>query len=450
MLNHCEGFVKNTINEENNTMKEVCRYSFLELKNGSVIYDSVCGKTLLLNGDFSQVQQEYEATVEIPTVEHTKFCTFVLNMTDECNLRCQYCSRYHEHYDNNSMSEEQLFKVISSVLNYAKRIEEKCVIQFHGGEPTLRIASIERVLKKFDKKELLTWIDFRIQTNGTNVGDLLIDVCNEYNIQVGISIDGPREITDKLRKSIGGFGVSSEVLKNIGVLRSKIKNTSLSCLCVVTKYSIDKAENIFDFMVENDIDDVSFLPLYNDYSCINDDKSIIPRNDELLEFSKVIIDKWISYLRKGKIICIPNYQIWIWNLISSNTDKIYDCHSCCGMGETILFIDKSGEIYPCGPFSYSSEMKYGNITSTNFNFDELKSTKLFDMIQHRLPSACLECALRGMCKCGCGANSYLNSQNILAQDPYCEYWKGIICYLLDKIMESPDIIELIPDYTIRL
>lgn len=426
------------------------RYTFLELKNGCVVYDEQCGKTLLLNGDFGLLQQEYEASVEIPSILSTKFSTFVLNMTDECNLRCQYCSRYHEHYDTNSMSEEQLFLVISSVLNYAKKIGEKCVVQFHGGEPTLRIMAIDAVIRKFDKEDLLAWIDFRIQTNGTNISDKFIDLCNEYNIQVGISIDGPREITDKLRKSIRGFGVSSEVLKNITILRSRLRNVNISCLCVVTKYSIDRAEEIFNFMVEHEIDDVSFLPLYNDYSCINDDKSIIPRNKELLEFSKVIIDRWIDYLRGGKILCIPNFQIWVWNLISSNTDTIYDCHSCCGMGETILFIDKKGEIYPCGPFSYSSEMKLGNIISTNFNFEELEATKLYDLIQHRVPNACLDCALRGICKCGCGANSYLNNKDLLSKDPYCDYWKGIISYLLDAIMENPDIIELIPDYTIRL
>ena len=427
------------------------RYCFKELaNNSSVVYDRLTKKTLLLKGQFNDVKLEYEKKVFIPTIEDTQFSTFVLSITDQCNLRCKYCSRYHGDYKPNDMTPEMMSNIISSILKYASRIGEKCVVQFHGGEPTIRYRTIMDVLHNFDKKLLLEAIDFRIQTNCTNFPDEFLDFCREYHIQIGISLDGPASVTDALRKNSTGNGITKEVLNNIKRIKLRVPESSISCLCVVTKKSIESAEEIFDFMIKHDIDDVSFLPLYNDYSCINDDSSIIPRNDELLEFSKKIIDKWIAYLKSGKVVCIPNFQIWFWNLIANNTDKYYDTHSCCGMGETILFIDKDGAIYPCGPFSYESKMAFAKVVNDHFDFDTLRESHLFSMIKSRLPDECADCALQGICKCGCAANAYLKYKTIDSRDPYCDYWNGIITYMLQILISNPDIIDLIPDYTIRV
>jgi len=66
---------------------------------------------------------------------------------------------------------------------------------FHGGEPTL--------MKTEDMQELLEFINTHwdgsphIQTHGGNLDSEMIDLLDEYNVSVGISIDGPQELNDE-------------------------------------------------------------------------------------------------------------------------------------------------------------------------------------------------------------------------------------------------------------
>lgn len=428
------------------------RYAFSHLSEKlTIAYDKLMKKTLfLIDGVDRGILDEYEKSIEEARVVKQNVTTFVINLTQECNLRCKYCSRYYGDYSSKHMDIDTLSKIVDWIIEYSKSINEKCVVQFHGGEPTLRWKAIREYLESKNREEISIHLDMRIQTNGTTLTEEMIAFCIEYDIHVGLSIDGPAEITNSVRTFESGEGISRILERNLQMLRSKVKNKTISCLCVITKNSIGKAKEVFDYIRTNDIDDVSILPLYNDYSCINDDRAIIPRNDEMAEFSKTIIDLWLQELKNGHILCMPNFQIWVWNLLSSNSDVVFPCNSCCGAGETMVFVDMNGDMYPCGPFSYYEETKIGNILHSEMppHIKELdgKIQPLADRSVHE----CDDCGLQGVCKCGCAANSYLHHKDCSIKDPYCDYWKEVISHLLIRISEEPELIEIIPDYSIRL
>lgn len=429
------------------------RYAYTKIsENVTVIYDKQYQKTLLISGNVSdEIIKEYEDTIQTSKVEKLNVTTFVLNTTQECNLRCKYCSRYHGNYSSECMDVRLMREIIDWIYRYAVAIHERCVIQFHGGEPTLRWKSIREALSQFDKDDICQYLDLRIQTNGTNLPDELLDFCNQYDIHIGVSVDGPAEITNIVRKFENGEGIAEILEKNIKKIQNKSNRKNVSCLCVITQNSIGKADKIFKYILKNHIDDISILPLYNDYSCINDDRSIIPRNSEMARFSIEIIDLWVNELLEGHEICMPNFQIWVWNLLSSNSDVVFECSSCCGAGETMAFIDMNGDVYPCGPFSYYEETKIGNLLT--LEIDEHNISKTVSALQpfsKRNVPECDNCGIQAICKKGCIANSYLYFKDISKKDPYCEYWKIVISHILLRISENPELINIIPDYTLRL
>ncbi|WP_238915816.1 radical SAM protein [Clostridium sp. YIM B02555] len=105
----------------------------------------------------------------------------------ECNLNCKYC------YENSQRKSKTIKKTydIEKIIKSIEREGEPFVL--FGGEPLLMpISDLETLfeigLKKFGRNQ--------IQTNGILINDRHIELFNRYNVDVGISIDGPDELND--------------------------------------------------------------------------------------------------------------------------------------------------------------------------------------------------------------------------------------------------------------
>jgi len=151
-----------------------------------------------------------------------------------CQLRCSYC-----------FEGERLVRTtidVNAMKASLKRLEEVprlkgSYIAFHGGEPSLVDRGVLADLAQFASQYSKS-ISF--QTNGVIIDDQLIDVISRYNMNVGISLDGPgmlnslrgpdpndklvtRKYTAKVYRNIGRLldaGVSVgvlSVLHNINV-----------------------------------------------------------------------------------------------------------------------------------------------------------------------------------------------------------------------------------------
>ena len=101
-------------------------------------------------------------------------------------------------------------------------------------------------------------------------------------------------------------------------------------------------------------------------------------------------------------ISIPNFQIWFWNMMGGNSNYKLNTTSC-GVGQSMIFIDNDGEIYPCGPFSYEKNFSMGNIEKID-TIQQLFNSQVFQLFSNRETSKvekCLDCALQGICLGGC-------------------------------------------------
>ena len=440
-------------------MKEKSR--FIQKRIGTdlfVIYDLEHQKYLLSKGKVSPQKVEAFFKKELGKEEsylaNTPFRTIVVNLTEQCNLRCLYCHRYQKDYSANaSMSEETLLLVMQRAYEYSlikKNKKEKTIVQFHGGEPTLRLNVVKNVLDKF--KDKLDNFELRIQTNATNISPEFIDLCRKYKIQVGVSIDGPPHLTSVVRRFGNGASIFPTVEKNIKLIYDSLPGTYISCLCVISSANVNKAKDVFDYLVKNQhISDISFLPLYPDFSpCLNQaDTRIVPRSVEMIKFSKKIFDLWIDALKEGKQVCIPNFQIWFWNLAALNRGAILT-NTCCGVGESMIFVDIDGTYYPCSPLSYEKTMAIGNVKNDSIaKIPKTKVGKLFQDRNVKSVSECRDCVFQGICRGACPANAFLKKGDFFEKGPFCEYWKGTISHILKRLAEDPSILKLIPDYTIR-
>ncbi len=131
----------------------------------------------------------------------------ILCLTTRCNLACAYC--YHGEVPSGmDMSAE----VLSKALRLAESGSESLHVQLTGGEPTLLPEVIIRTvetIRKFTRP-----VTIGIQTNATHFTPELVAFLKRHQVQVGVSLDGPPAIQDKLR------GRAADTLKGIGLLEA--------------------------------------------------------------------------------------------------------------------------------------------------------------------------------------------------------------------------------------
>jgi len=238
----------------------------------------------------------------------------------------------------------------------------------------------------------------------------------------------------------------------IKALRLLIKYQKfVRCLIVVTNVNIKNLDKILRFFNKIGINEIGFLPLYEEPRTRTIKKKIIPDMKTLANHHKKLFDKWIELLqnKKHKNLNISTFQILIWNLLASNnTTKKFRVN--CGVGVNSLFIESDGSVWGCGAFSYANKLRIGNINQETL--EEIQKSKSYQKFKRRITSnvkKCKDCAFQFICKGGCVANAFRQNKNIFETDIWCDYWKEIIKYILIRVYENPKIIKLIPEYNIK-
>ncbi|WP_455655887.1 radical SAM protein [Phascolarctobacterium sp.] len=96
----------------------------------------------------------------------------VIYLGSKCNLDCPYCHREASEHEAG---------IADELLNYLK--DRECIIAFKGGEPTLYMDDIKKVVAEAAKAK------FRISTNAVLL-DRYLDYFREHEFEICISYDG--------------------------------------------------------------------------------------------------------------------------------------------------------------------------------------------------------------------------------------------------------------------
>lgn len=152
--------------------------------------------------------------------------SIVLKLASLCNLNCSYCYVYN-HMDKSYLSKPKFIDhktyenlIISTCQYYDKLKLQEFNISFHGGEPTLMDISEFRKLMKLglaligDRN-----FSFSIQTNGTLLNDEWAKLFAQYQISVGVSLDGFSSVNDSARVYHSGKGSYMDALRGVLLLR---------------------------------------------------------------------------------------------------------------------------------------------------------------------------------------------------------------------------------------
>jgi uncharacterized protein len=152
---------------------------------------------------------------------------FVLKVASRCNLNCSYCYVYNRGDSSwrkrpKLMPDEVYLATLERIRRHCEQSgQQTAQIAFHGGEPCL--AGPDRLDWWCTTAEdvLSSTVDLRfaIQTNGTLLDERWTRVFRTHRFEVGVSMDGPREIHDRERVTHAGRGSYDAVARGLGLLR---------------------------------------------------------------------------------------------------------------------------------------------------------------------------------------------------------------------------------------
>jgi uncharacterized protein len=344
-----------------------------------------------------------------------------LNITNKCNLDCKYCYANGGIYNSkeSQMSENTLKKTLDVFLDKYKNIQS---IQLFGGEPTLNLAAIEFVGDYFDKKYNIHEIDFKpiisLVTNGTCSSDRFIGIINKYNIQLTVSIDGPKCINDKTRLLKNGQGCSDAVISNIFKLKKYTKQPE-NAEATFTQYHVNSNIEVSDVVeyIKKDlgIQNIHIVPV----SCEKTEDFYLKDRSSFVKSIPEIIENKKKSGYKNNYMIIDRI---IRNLISKTTSQYI-----CNAGISTFSVSTKGDIYPCFMLTDIDKYKLGNIRnddkfSLNISNDKLN---LFDNSYKANSLKCKNCFNNTLCH-GCIGINYFNTGNAFkTSEEDCKFMKTL-------------------------
>jgi uncharacterized protein len=325
-----------------------------------------------------------------------------LQVTQNCNLRCEYCAysgiyRNRTH-SNRRMNWETAKKGIDFYIGHSSDSNEM-TFAFYGGEPFLEFNLIKKCCEYI--KTSLTGKPYNvfITTNGTMLNDEILVFLQEYRVHLTISLDGPSEIHNRNRKfpgnNRGSFDTiikllesiktrNPEYLENISFCATVDERNDFSCInsffmnyeTVKDRFTMFNSINPHD-LVAGKVYASEYFHIKREYEVFKMFMSKINRLDEK-HVSPLVAFDFNRMRQKIHQKRTPELKL---------SGKRHPAGPCIP-GATRLFMNADGTFYPCERVSETSEiMKIGDV-DTGFRLDKINYLLNIGKITE---NACTQC-----------------------------------------------------------
>lgn len=327
-----------------------------------------------------------------------------LHIAHDCNLRCEYCFASTGDFGKGRklMSLETGKQAIDFLLNNSGD-RQNLELDFFGGEPLMNFDVVKQIVEyaRSKEKEYNKNFRFTITTNGLLLDDDKIDFINKEMSNVVLSIDGRKEVNDRVRKRVDGSGCYDKIITNYKKLVDSRGDKDYYVRGTFTKYNLDFSNDVVH-LYEQGFDQVSVEPVTGS----SDDPYAITEMELPAVFSEYErLSEKLMEINKDKFRC--NFFHFMLDL-DQGPCAIKRLRGC-GCGNEYVAVTPDGDIYPCHQFVGKEEYKMGNLSEGTFNLD-IKND--FANAHIYTKPDCTRCWAKFYCSGGCNANNYIYEGDI--------------------------------------
>ena len=321
-----------------------------------------------------------------------------LHVAHTCNLNCSYCfaSQGKYHGERALMSLEVGKRALDFLIeNSGSR--HNLEVDFFGGEPLMNWEVVKQLVAYARQRETECGKHFRftLTTNGMLIDDDVIDFSNREMNNVVLSLDGRKEIHDRLRVDYAGNGSYDRIVPKFQEFVRRRGDKEYYMRGTFTHANPDFTKDVFH-MADLGFDRLSMEPVV----CAPDDPAALTDEDiriVLKEYEKLALEM-IKRKKEGRPFVFYHYMLDL-----TGGPCIYKRLSGCGSGTEYVAVTPWGDLYPCHQFVGEEAYKLGDIWQGVTNEavrGEFRSCNAYSRPE------CRDCWARLYCSGGCAANAY--------------------------------------------
>ncbi len=355
-----------------------------------------------------------------------------LHVAHTCNLSCPYCFASQGKYHGQQAL--MRFDVGKRALDFLMENSGDRVnleVDFFGGEPLMNWEVVKELVAYAREQEGPRGKKFRftLTTNGMLIDDDVIDFANREMHNVVLSLDGRKEVHDRLRVDWAGRGSYDRIVPKFQKLVERRGGKGYYMRGTFTHANPDFTKDVLH-MADLGFDQLSMEPVV----CAPDDPAALTAEDLpiVLEQYELLAKEMLRREREGRGFTFYHYMLDL-----AHGPCIYKRISGCGSGTEYMAVTPWGDLYPCHQFVGEDAYKLGDIwqgvTNTAVR-DEFKSCNAYARPE------CADCWARLYCSGGCAANAYHASGSIRGVYEYgCELFrKRIECAVMMKAAQAEE------------
>ncbi len=321
-----------------------------------------------------------------------------LHVAHTCNLNCDYCfASQGKYHGERALMTFEVGKQALDFLIAHSGTRRNLEVDFFGGEPLMNFTVVKRLVAYAREIEGAAGKNFRftLTTNGVLLDDEVTEFLNREMHNVVISLDGRKEVHDRLRKTVNGQGSYDVVVPKFQRFIEKRGERGYYMRATFTHDNVDFVSDILH-MADLGFTQLSMEPVVSPpgepYALTDADMPV------LLDQYELLAKEMIAREREGRGFTFYHYILDL-----KHGPCIYKRVAGCGSGTEYLAVTPWGDLYPCHQFVGDEKFLMGNVYQGVTNH---KVEQRFASVNVFTREKCRACWARLYCSGGCAANAY--------------------------------------------
>ncbi len=359
-----------------------------------------------------------------------------LHIAHDCNLRCEYCFASTGDFGKGRklMDFDTGKRAIDFLLeNSGDRTNLE--LDFFGGEPLMNFDVVRQIVEyaRSREQEYGKRFRFTITTNGVLIDKDKIDFINREMSNVVLSIDGRKEVNDRMRKHRNGSGSYDTIVERYVELCKARDFQDYYVRGTFTGYNLDFTKDVMH-LYDLGFDQISVEPAVTEqtlpYAITEEDLPTVFAEYERLALELLKLERKRAETGEGKYLNFFHFMLDL----DQGPCAIKRLRGC-GCGNEYVAITPDGDIYPCHQFVGLEDWKMGNLFDKSF---DLQRKEYFAKANIYTKQDCSTCWAKFYCSGGCNANNLIYAGDVLKPHKLaCEMQKKRLeCAIMVKAAQA--------------
>lgn len=321
-----------------------------------------------------------------------------LHIAHDCNLACRYCfAEEGEYHGRRALMSYETGKQALDFLIANSGSRRNLEVDFFGGEPLMNWDVVKQLVAYGREQEKLHDKHFRftLTTNGVLLNDEIMEFANKEMDNVVLSIDGRKEVHDRMRPFRKGAGSYDLIVPKFQKFAESRHQDKYYVRGTYTHFNTDFSKDVLH-LADLGFKQISVEPVVaqptDEYALKDSDLPVL-----FDEYDRLAAEM-VKRNKAGNGFNFFHFMIDL-----EGGPCVYKRLSGCGSGTEYLAVTPWGDLYPCHQFVGEEDFLMGNVYE-GIKKDEI--VKEFKACNVYSKEECKKCFARFYCSGGCSANSY--------------------------------------------